>query len=207
MSASAPVVVGLVGRIAAGKSTVARALGALGAEVLDADAFAHEALDEPAVRDAVVARFGTGVLRDGARVDRRALATVVFRGDGAALAELESIVHPRVRRRIDEALERVRTLPARDDGRRRVVVLDVPLLMQAGWDGICDRLLHVTCDETVRRRRIADRGWSNDERDRRDAAWNRGYRDPPAEKTAVVDASRDLAYIQEQIGRFWQAVA
>ena len=98
------IVVGLVGRMAAGKSTVARMFAALGAHVLDADAIAHEVLDEPEARRAVVARFGAGVAGPDGRVNRRALADVVFAGDAAAeaaLADLEAIVHPRVRRRME----------------------------------------------------------------------------------------------------------
>jgi dephospho-CoA kinase len=209
MTAVAPgiVVVGLVGRIASGKSTVARALAARGAEVIDADALAHEALDEPAVRAAVGRRFGAGVLRDDGRVNRAALAAVVFGGDAAAVAalrDLEALVHPRVRARIEAALERFRR--AATGGGPRVVVLDVPLLMQAGWDELCDRLLLVACDEEVRRRRLAARGWTAEHRDRRDAAWARAFRPPPPRKTTVVDASGAVAYSLGQIDRWWQTL-
>lgn len=210
MTAATPglVVVGIVGRIAAGKSTVARALAAHGADVIDADALAHEALDEPAVRAAIGRRFGAGVLRDDGRVDRAALAGIVFGADeaaAAALRDLEALVHPRVRARIEATLGRLRGAAA--GGSPRVVVLDVPLLMQAGWDALCDRLLLVACDEEVRRRRLAARGWSEAHRDRRDTAWERAYRPPPPGKTSVVDASGDVAYIHEQIGRWWHTLA
>lgn len=209
MTAAAPgiVVVGIVGRIAAGKSTVARALAARGADVIDADALAHAALDEPAVRAAVGRRFGAGVLRDDGRVDRTALAAIVFGADdaaAAALRDLEALVHPRVRARIEAALERLRGAAA--DAGPRVVVLDVPLLMQAGWDELCDRLLLVACDEEVRRQRLAARGWPAEHRDRRDAAWARAYRPPPPRKTTVVDASGDVAYIRSQIDRWWRTL-
>lgn len=196
-------VIGIVGRIGAGKSTVARALAAHGAEVIDADAMAHAVLDEPATRAAVVDRFGTGVARADGSVDRRALAAVVF-GPGAssaaALEALESLVHPRVRVRIEAALAGP---PDTAAGDRRVVVLDVPLLMQARWDDLCDRLILVDCDESVRRSRLEGRGWSDVHRARRDAAWERKYRPPPAAKTSRVDASRDAAYIRDQIATLW----
>jgi dephospho-CoA kinase len=205
MTASLPStrVIGLVGRIGAGKSTVARALAAHGAEVIDADAIAHAVLDEPAVRAAVAGLFGTGVVRADGSVDRRALAAVVF-GPGAAatagLETLEAIVHPRVRMRIEAALAGP---PDTAAGDRRIVVLDVPLLMQAGWDDLCDRLILVDCDESVRRSRLEGRGWSDAHRALRDAAWERRYRPPPAAKTSRVDASRDAAYIREQIATLW----
>jgi len=196
------VVVGLVGRIGAGKSTVARALADLGAEVIDADRIAHGVLAEPEVVAAIAARFGREVLDPAGQVRRPLLAERVFgptAAHDAALADLEAIVHPRVRRRIDERLE---TIAAAERGDRpTLVVLDVPLLMQAGWDGRCDRLVHVVCDEGQRRLRVDARGWPESQRLARERAWERGYRPPPPEKTLVVDASGHPTYTAEQVGR------
>lgn len=207
-------VVGLTGRIGAGKSTVARAFGDLGAHVIDADALAHGALDEPAVRDAVVARFGAGVRGADGRVDRGALAARVF-GAGpehaAALEDLEKLVHPRVRALVDAELAAHaaagRTGAAGRAGTgARVVVLDVPLLVQAGWDGACDRIVAVECAEDVRRARLAARGWSPAQQAARDAAWERRARPLGNDgRIARVDASGDLAYTREQVGRIWDA--
>jgi dephospho-CoA kinase len=204
-------VVGLVGRIAAGKSTVARELAALGAHVLDADAVAHEVLDEPGSRAAIERRFGRGVLDAAGRVDRAALAGAVFGGDAgkaAALADLEAIVHPRVRARISRDLERLRRESAAAGG-LRVAVLDVPLLVQAGWAAACDRLVLVECAEEVRRDRLSRRGWDAAQQAARDAAWERQFDsavlDP--EKTVridtSVDARADPTYTREQVVRMW----
>ncbi|MGL4553092.1 MAG: dephospho-CoA kinase, partial [Gemmataceae bacterium] len=94
-----PFVVGLTGSIGAGKSTVAGLLARRGATVVDADALGHQALEE--LRDEIVARFGPGVLEGGA-VSRARLGQVVF-ADAARRRELESIVHPHIRRRAAEA--------------------------------------------------------------------------------------------------------
>ena len=72
------VVIGLIGKIAAGKSTVARMFAEHGAEVIDADALAREAFDEPAVRRAIVQRFGPAVVADDGSIRRDVLATRVF---------------------------------------------------------------------------------------------------------------------------------
>lgn len=203
------IVIGLVGRIGAGKSTVARMFGAEGAEVIDADALAHEALAEPDVRAAVVDRFGPEVLDAAGRLSRAALAERVFGptpGHAAALADLEAVVHPEVRRRITDRLAALRAAEAAD-GRRRVAVLDVPLLMQAGWDAACDRLVIVECEESVRRMRLAARGWSPDQIAARDRAWDRSGRPAlPAEKSITVDASGDLAYTHAAVSRIWNAL-
>ena len=204
------IVVGLVGRMAAGKSTVARMFATLGAHVIDADALAHEVLDEPEVRRAVASRFGAGTLDPDGRVSRRALAEVVF-GAGpdaaVALADLEAIVHPRVRARMEAALAAHRQAEAAGDG-PRVVVLDVPLLVQAGWAAACDRLVVVECDEAVRRRRLEARGVAPGQQAARDRAWDRGGAPRAAApgKTVVVDASRDEAYTFGQVGTIWSGL-
>lgn len=196
------IVIGLVGRIGAGKSTVARALAEGGAAVLDADRIAHEVLATPEAVAEVVGRFGVGVLDEAGRVRRAALAGLVFGptpAHDAALRDLEAIVHPRVRRRLEARLTALAAAGT------RVAVLDVPLLMQAGWDGLCDRLVVVSCDEEERRRRLDARGWPAAERAARERAWERGYRPPPPEKTSVVDASGDEAYTHAQAGRLLAA--
>lgn len=203
------VVVGLVGRIGAGKSTVARMLAARGASVIDADAIAHEVLDDAEARGEVVRRFGSDTLDPGGRVNRRALAAKVFGAAAgpAALRDLEAIVHPRVRSRIEAELARLRRVHAAADP-PHVVVLDVPLLVQAGWDTACDRLVLVTCAEEVRQARLAARGWDPAQQAAREQAWDRGFRaeamDP--QKTASVDASGGPSYTEEQIERIWRGL-
>ncbi len=117
------ILVGLTGGMGAGKSTVARMLERRGAVVIDADVLAREVV-EPGTPgfDAVVARFGVGVLGQDGRLDRAALARLVF-DDEAARADLNGIVHPLVAR---ETQRRVAAAPPGS-----VVVMDVPLLVEA----------------------------------------------------------------------------
>jgi len=195
------IVIGLAGRIGAGKSTVAKAFAAAGAEVIDADETAHEVLAEPDVVRAIAERFGPGAIDNEGRVRRPVLAEAVFGGSPEheqALADLERIVHPRVRRRIEA---RLTTLAAEPLSGPRLVVLDVPLLVQTGWDLRCDRLVLVECPEAERQRRLAERGWPAHQRAARERAWERGWKSLPAEKTLVVDASGDPTYTAEQVER------
>lgn len=201
------IVVGLVGKIGAGKTTVARAMAELGAEVIDADGLAHDVLAEPAVVAEVVARFGADVLDAAGRIHRPFVAERVFGptpAHDAALRDLEAIVHPRVRRRIDDRLAAIAA--EQRAGERAVVVLDVPLLMQAGWDTRCDRLVEVACDEAERGRRLDLRGWPEPQRLARERAWATGYRSPPAEKILAVDASKDTAYTAIQAEKIFAAL-
>lgn len=202
-------VIGLVGRIGAGKSTVARRFGEHGATVIDADHHAHEVLRDPQVIAEVAARFGPGVIDDRGQVDRAALAATVFGttpAHAAALAALEALVHPRVRRRLETVLAEA---AARNHAAAKVpaVVLDVPLLVQAGWADLCTDLVMVECEDGVRRARLVARGWSADQIAARDGAWERGFRaPPPGSATWSVDASRDPAYTSSQVDRIWQSL-
>jgi dephospho-CoA kinase len=203
------VVIGLVGRIGAGKSTVARRFAEHGATVIDADRIAHAALDDADVKASVLRTLGASVADAEGRVDRAAVARRVF-GDtaahAAALAALEAIVHPWVRRRMESQLVALGNRSA-DAGEAAVAVLDVPLLVQAGWSDLCTHLVVVSCEDSVRRERLAGRGWSADQIASRDRAWERAYRPPPpGPNTWCVDASGDPTYTATQVDRIWQAM-
>lgn len=207
------IVVGLTGRIGAGKSTVAAMLADRGAVVVDADRLAHAVLREPDVIRAIATRHGGKVLDAGGQVDRRKLAAEVFgptADHAGALAALEALVHPRVVGRIDAILGDERA-SERAGGPPAVVVLDVPLLGRPDLLARCDRVLEVVCDDAVRGRRLAARGWGEDERKARDAAWER-HAPPPAVGAAAagnrasVDTSRDLIYTSTQVDQFFRSL-
>ena len=117
-------VVGLTGGIGSGKSTVSTLLAARGAVVVDADAITKE-LQQPGtpVFDAMVERFGPGIVGPDGALDRPAVADIVF-GDPAALADLNGIVHPAVGAEIAQRMANLADTDA-------VVVLDVPLLVES----------------------------------------------------------------------------
>ncbi len=159
-------VIGLIGDIGAGKSELARAFRERGAVVIDADAVGHELLSEPHVRDQIVERFGTAVLGTASprpaaaapAIDRRALGAIVFR-DADALRDLESIIHPPMRRVFESTIER----QAAGDfaGDARCIVLDAAILLEAGWDDLCDRVVYVAAPLADRLERVASqRGWT-----------------------------------------------
>lgn len=173
-----PLVVGLLGGIASGKSRVAARLRRHGAALLDADALAHAALFDPAVVAALRARHGDAILASDGTPDRAALGRVVF-GRPEQLAHLESLIHPRVRAQIDSAVER--HLAARDVP---AIVLDVPLLLEREeLVRRCDLLLFVDASAADRdARAVAARGWAAGEVARREE-----HQRPLAEKLARAD--------------------
>src|SRR2546426_3281816 len=140
--------VALPGNIAAGKSTVVDWLRRWGATIIDADELAREA-ETPGkeVLTAIVKRFGTNVLHPDGTLDRPALRAKVI-GDDTALADLNAIVHPAVRRRRDELLAAAR---ARGDV---LVINDIPLLFEALDPSQFDTVVLVDAPVPVRRGRL-----------------------------------------------------
>ncbi|MDR1513757.1 MAG: dephospho-CoA kinase [Propionibacteriaceae bacterium] len=188
--------VGLTGPIAAGKSTVTRALRELGVTVIDDDVLAHEAIapESDGARE-VESEFGAGVMAAPGLVDRAKLAAVVF-SDAEALARLEAIVHPRVKARAQELEDE-----ARDRG-ERLVVHDIPLLIETGQQNLFDEVLVVDAPEELRVRRLVEgRGMEEQEARRRSAA-----QATPEQRAAaadvVFDGSGAVEDLREQVARW-----
>ncbi|HEV7536838.1 MAG TPA: dephospho-CoA kinase [Acidimicrobiia bacterium] len=185
--------VGLSGGIGSGKSTVARALAARGAVVVDADAIAREVV-EPGTPGlaAVVGRFGADVLDGDGRLDRPALAALVFE-DAAARTDLNAIVHPLV------AVESLRLMAAAPAD--SVVVLDVPLLVEAARSGY-DVVVIVEAPEDVRLERLVGRGMNpGDARRRMAAQASDGDRRKVAD--VILDNSGSEEALEAQIESLW----
>jgi len=157
-------VIGLCGGIGAGKSTVARAFAAENCLVIDSDADARAALTLPHVRETLVGWWGPGVLAADGSVNRKAVAAVVF-SDAAERARLEGLVHPIVK------ADRRRLIARAAAEGRLGVVIDAPLLFEAGSDAECDTVVFVDALRADRVARVmANRGWSEEELVRREAA-------------------------------------
>jgi dephospho-CoA kinase len=144
--------IGLTGGIGAGKSTALDALERLGATCLSTDRVVHELYASPEVADAVVQRFGPGMVRDGA-IDRSALARAAFAQEGGR-EWLEQLLWPRVGARVAEWREQVQ---GREDPPRAAVV-EVPLLFESGMDSAFDATIAVVAEEELRQARAVARG-------------------------------------------------
>ncbi|HSC58780.1 MAG TPA: dephospho-CoA kinase [Gemmatimonadales bacterium] len=153
--------IALTGNIGAGKSEVVRRFREWGATVIDADQLAREAqAPGTEVLRAIVQRFGKDVLLPSGELDRAALRGLVM-GDDDALAALNGIVHPAVRRRREQLVAEAK---ARGDA---VVVNDIPLLFEAADPAAFDLVVLVDAPEPVRRQRlIQHRDLSTEEADR-----------------------------------------
>lgn len=191
-----PVVFGILGGIASGKSEVSRRLAGPDGLVMHADEVAHGVLEALASR--VEADFGPGLLTESGSVDRKLLGERVF-SDPEARSRLEGLIHPGVRERILEDLVR-----AEEQGIPRVA-LDVPLLLENdahhGLVARCHHLVFVDAPAEEREQRaITRRGWAPGEVARREAA-QFPLEDKRARADFVVDNSGTLAELHAAVDR------
>ena len=146
------VVAGLTGGIATGKSTVAAMLASAGAVVIDADRIAREAVRPgTAVHADIAAHFGPGILLPDGGIDRKRLAHIIF-GDPDEQHVLERMVHPEVKREVAAQIDRLRR-----DAPEAVVIVDVPLLFEAGMERGLAAVILVYAPESVQLRRLVAR--------------------------------------------------
>jgi dephospho-CoA kinase len=137
-------IIGILGGVGSGKSTVAAEFAKLGCKVIDADKIAHELLDKKTVQDRIVALFGKNILDSSGKIDRKKLADVVF-ADADKLSSLNKIVHPFVLGRAEELIKRYNR-----QNQVKAIVLDMPLLVEVGWAERCDKLVFVDCRRQLR---------------------------------------------------------
>jgi dephospho-CoA kinase len=153
--------IAVTGGIGCGKSATGAALRALGVPVLDTDEVAHALLANDAdAKAAIRERFGVGVFA-GDAVDRKALGQVVFAEPGAR-KDLEAILHPRIQAQTDA------WMVAQPEAQPAAVL--IPLLYEVGREKAFDLCVCVACSPSTQRARLRERGWSDAEIDRRNAA-------------------------------------
>lgn len=195
-------IIGLVGGVASGKSAVAAALARRGAVAFDADKIGHLVLDEPDVRNELTARWGQEILGPDGRVSRPAVAAKVFGDSPQAMSDrgfLEQVLHGRIRQRIETAINQLPDEPV------PAVVLDAPLLIESGWNDVCDVIAFVDAPRDQRLARAKARGWTPEEFTRRELS------QMPIEQkrrwaSHVIDNSGTLDQLETEVARFWESL-
>lgn len=193
-------IIGIAGPIASGKSAVSQRLVELGAGLLDADKAGHEVLHEDEVKREIRSRWGDAVFTNTGDVDRKAVAAIVFQDDPAELQWLEKLSHPRIGKRLENELAKMRTqgYPA--------VVLDAALLFKAGWNSLCDVVLFIDRprEDCLQQARL--RGWTDDQYAAREQ-----LQLPVAEKKKrsdmVLNNSGSLEALLQQVDEFWKTIS
>jgi dephospho-CoA kinase len=192
-----PFVLCLTGSLAMGKSTAARFFAEEGVPVHDSDAVVHALYEGEAVAAIEQAFPGS---TSGGKVDRTRLAARVL-NDAGALARLEAIVHPLVGAARDKFLAEQAARGA------AVVVLDIPLLFEAGLERCCDAVVVVSTSAELQRRRVFERPGMTEEK----FAAISAKQTPDAEKRRradfIVDSSHDFAHARAQVRDILRTVA
>ena len=187
--------IGLTGGIGSGKSTVSTGLVDRGAVLIDADAIVRE-LQQPGkpVFEKMVERWGEKILSDEGELNRQAVADIVFK-DSEELLALNEIVHPLVR----DEIARLRDIYA---GGGVPIILDIPLLIESGYEDLNGIIVVDLIPEEAIRRLVAYRGFA--EEDAKNRISNQAKREDRIEKADfVVDNNGDLNSLNEEIDRAW----
>ncbi len=160
-------IVGLTGGIASGKSTVSSILADCGAFIIDADVIGHEVIKKGSEGwKKLVESFGQGILDQEGNIDRPKLGREVF-GDAEKVARLNQITHPLIIKEIFLRIDRLR----KEKGEDSIVVLDAPLLVEAGGRDFVDLLVLISSPEEVQVERLAkDRKMSSEDAKKRISA-------------------------------------
>jgi dephospho-CoA kinase len=200
--------VGLTGGIASGKSAVGEMFVGLGAQLIQADAIAHELMQQgKAVYQEVVKHFGGEILNPDGSVNRERLAEAAFGaaggGNPSRIQELNQIVHPAVIRRQDEWMGEVgRKVP------QAIAVVEAALILEAGVAKRFDRLVVVTCRPEQRIQRWAARVCTDEETARREVGRRMAAQLPDEEKVKVadyvIDNSGSLDDTQRRVGEVYR---
>ncbi len=191
-------VIGLTGGIGSGKSTVSQFLSELGAVILDADEVGHEALKpDTEVWHEVVAAFGRQILTPSGYVDHARLGEIVF-SKPESLSLLNQIMHPRMYDMVKAQLEKYRRQGM------DVVVLEAPLLIEAGWTSLVDEVWVTVAPESTVLRRLKERmGLSQAE----SLARIRSQLSPEERikhADVVIDTDCSLDELKARVGELWE---
>ena len=182
---------GIIGGIGCGKSTVAELCQQSGAKVIDADDIGHQVLLLPEVKNIALKRWGIAVFKEDGEIDRRALASVVF-FDEQELAYLTTLTHPLIAEEIHRQREK------HEQNGVPLCLLDAPLLLESGWGHFVDQIIFVEAPAEARWNRIKSRGWSKKEWQQREAA-QLPVEEKKRRAAIVLDNSGDTDHLRTQV--------
>jgi len=183
-------VIGLTGGIASGKTAVSRWFEYLGVPVIDADVVAREVVEPgEAGIDAVVREFGTEILDDKGRLDRRRLRALVFKNPNGRRT-LESILHPPIRQRMEAQL---------DELNQDYAVLVIPLLLEAGQTDMVDRVLVVDASESVQIERARRRDGVSEEEIRQIMSSQASRENRLAQANDVIENNGTMEELRQRV--------
>ncbi len=187
-------VIGLTGGTGSGKSVVSKSLQTAGAVIVDADKIAHEIIlkGEPAYHE-IIAYYGTGILDEEGNIVRKKLGEIVF-NDKEKLAFLNQCTHKYI---VAETKNQIAA--AKAEGTATAIIVDAPLLLEAGLEAVCDIVWVVYAEPEVRAKRVMARDNISYELAQARIANQKNWEEYKAVADAVIDNSKDLAHLENQL--------
>ena len=176
-------IIGITGSIACGKSLVSNYLQEKGYTIIDADKIGHMALENDEVKKQLVNKFGKSILKDN-EVNRVTLGKLVFENN-ENLKELNNIIHPQIRKNISEQIQVHKN--------EKLVFVDVPLLFEAKFDDLVEKIVVVSLDEKIQLERLMNRNSLSKE----EALQRIKSQIPVREKEKLGDYVVDNSFTQE----------
>ena len=176
-------IIGITGSIACGKSLVSNYLQEKGYTIIDADKIGHMALENDEVKKQLVNKFGKSILKDN-EVNRVTLGKLVFENK-ENLKELNNIIHPQIRKNISEQIQVHKN--------EKLVFVDVPLLFEAKFDDLVEKIVVVSLDEKIQLERLMNRNSLSKE----EAVQRIKSQIPVREKEKLGDYVVDNSFTQE----------
>ena len=176
-------IIGITGSIACGKSLVSNYLQEKGYTIIDADKIGHMALENDEVKKQLVNKFGKSILKDN-EVNRVTLGKLVFENK-ENLKELNNIIHPQIRKNISEQIQVHKN--------EKLVFVDVPLLFEAKFDDLVEKIIVISLDEKIQLERLMNRNSLSKE----EALQRIKSQIPVREKEKLGDYVVDNSFTQE----------
>jgi len=187
--------IGLTGSFGSGKSTILKMFERLGALTVSADKIVHQLLKRPQVKSEIKKRFGPQVF-NGPDIDRKRLAKRIFSSE-TDRKDLEQILHPLVYKEV-KGLQEAHP--------ERIIVAEIPLLLESGRQEDFDMLVLVTCEPETAIKRLQQRGFS-----RQEAVRRLDTQMPVAEKVKradyIIDNSGSMEEAERQVGALWKRLS
>jgi dephospho-CoA kinase len=192
--------IGILGGICSGKSTVAAEFGKLGCAIIDADKIAHELLDDEVVKDRLKKTFGQGIFDPDGRVNRQRLGRIVFE-EPEKVVKVNEIIHPQLLHRCESLIAEYKAQPD-----IRAIVLDIPLLLEVGWDKRCDKIIFVDSPEQIRAKRAQKQGIFLKNQLKKRENFQISLDSKAKIAHYIVDNNSDLSAVAEQVERIFTAI-
>jgi dephospho-CoA kinase len=194
-------VIGLTGGIGSGKSTVARFLAELGAVIIDADKVGHEAFKpDTALWREVVAAFGMEILKPDREIDRQKLGEVVF-ASPERLSQLNRIMHPRMYAIVEAQLDEYRRQGV------KVVGLEAPLLLEAGWTPLVDEVWVTVASEPTILKRLQEKVGLSEQQALARIRSQLSVEERVKQADVVVDTDCNLDELKVKVKELWDRLA